>query len=206
LRGYCESILYSLQRSAGDDQAAPRLIGITSCYTGEGVTTLATELARAAAAGGQRVLLADVNFESPGVHQVLNDDLCPGLAESFRGGDSPEQLLRELPETTLSYLTAGAASHTPQAGLKQRLRQLAEFASEKFDLAVFDLPPLDRPADTFPICGLLDGVLLLVESERVRWPVAKRHVAGLTRSGAKPLGVVMNKQKRHVPQWLYKTL
>ena len=80
------------------------------------------------------------------------------------------------------------------------------FAAERFDFTVLDLPPLDRPAETLPLCGVLDGVLLLVESERVRWPVAERYVNGLTRSGAKPLGVVMNKQKRHVPQWLYRTL
>ena len=97
LRGYCESILYSLRQSAGDGGEMPHVIGVTSCYAGEGVTTLASQLALAAAAGGRRVLLADVNLDSPGLHRVFRTDLSPGLVDACDGDPSLERVTRTLP-------------------------------------------------------------------------------------------------------------
>ena len=54
--------------------------------------------------------------------------------------------------------------------------------------------------------GLVQGVLLVIQSERVRWPVAKRFVTDLERSGANLLGAVMNRRRQHIPGWLYRTL
>jgi Mrp family chromosome partitioning ATPase len=65
---------------------------------------------------------------------------------------------------------------------------------------------LSVPAGPAPVSVSLDGVLLVVAAERVRWPVARRFVTSLQRAGGKPLGVVMNKQRRHIPDWLYRTL
>ena len=71
---------------------------------------------------------------------------------------------------------------------------------------VFDLPAATESSSAIRLAGMLDGVLLVVETERIRREVA-RHVAGqLSQSGATLLGVVLNKRQQHVPHWLYRTL
>jgi protein-tyrosine kinase len=52
----------------------------------------------------------------------------------------------------------------------------------------------------------LDGLLLVLESEKVRWEVAQSRSSALADMGANLLGVVMNKRPDHVPRWLYNTL
>ena len=185
LRRQCESILHSLRQSSGGAEGGPRLIGLTSCYPGEGVTTLATHLALAAAVNHRRVLLADLNFDAPAVHTMFRTSVGPGLTECLGNGRPWEDILQAVPGCQLTLATAGA-ERAGQAAAVERLRDLVRFAGQQFDFAVFDLPPLNRLSDTLPVGELLDGVLLLIESERVRWPVAKRLVTGLERSARRP--------------------
>jgi Mrp family chromosome partitioning ATPase len=53
---------------------------------------------------------------------------------------------------------------------------------------------------------LVDGVVLVVESERVRWQVAARGIELLEQAGTQVLGTVINKQREYIPEWLYQQL
>jgi Mrp family chromosome partitioning ATPase len=70
---------------------------------------------------------------------------------------------------------------------------------------IVDLPTVAKgvPAG---LGSLLDGLLLIVEAERIRWQVAQRTASLLTAAGVNLLGVVMNKRPNHIPRWLYETL
>jgi Mrp family chromosome partitioning ATPase len=160
----------------------------------------------ATANNNPRVLLVDLNFDSPAVHKVFRAQLGPGLAECLGDGRPWDEILQPVPGSNVTLATAGTAARNGQGVAAERLRDLVRFAADRFDFAIFDLPPLNRLSDTLPACEWLDGVLLLVEAERVRWPVAKRFVTGLERSGAKTLGAVMNKRREHIPGWLYRAL
>ena len=61
-------------------------LGFTSCYSGEGVSTIAAHVAFSAAlAGPQRVALVDLNFARPTVHQTLEIEQSPGVSEILAG-------------------------------------------------------------------------------------------------------------------------
>ncbi|HUS39740.1 MAG TPA: hypothetical protein VMX74_09835, partial [Pirellulales bacterium] len=78
MRKHFASVIHSLRQSKNGSEAPPQVVGITSCYAGEGVTTAALQLALAAASNGCRVLLADLNFGSPSIHKMFQIDLSPG--------------------------------------------------------------------------------------------------------------------------------
>ncbi len=204
LRRQCESIIQGLRKSHGDAEAGPRVIGLTSCYAGEGVTTLATHLAQAATHDGS-VLLADLNFAAPGIHKVCGAQLGPGLSEWLQDGRSPPQEVA-VPNGSLTLVTAGSALAADCGSYVERVREFLQYAADNFKFTFLDLPPLSGSSDALPLSELLDGVLLVVQSERVRWPVAKRFLAQLIRSGAKPLGAVLNKRRQYIPNWAYRTL
>ena len=51
-----------------------------------------------------------------------------------------------------------------------------------------------------------DGVVLVVESEKTRWEVAESARKWIKSGNGNVLGVVLNKRKYHIPNWLYRRL
>lgn len=61
-------------------------------------------------------------------------------------------------------------------------------------------------SDVIALAGKVDGVVLVVESERTRREVALQYKDRLEKSGAHILGVVLNKRRFHIPEWVYNRL
>ncbi|HVX60363.1 MAG TPA: CpsD/CapB family tyrosine-protein kinase [Pirellulales bacterium] len=197
--------------AAADGQAAGGArrdlctLGLTSCYSGEGVSTVAMQLALTAAERGDcRVLLVDANQARPAVHRMFGIPATPGWSDVVRGETAWEAAVRPAETPGLFVLAAGAAARgaDDSAGWSRAIRELRT----DFDLIVFDLPPSGDASGGDRLAARMDGVLLVVEAERVRWQVAQRTKERLVRGDARLVGAVLNKRQRHVPGWLYQTL
>ena len=209
VRGYCQTLLARLPWSNGADRSRHlQTLGLTSCYSGEGVSTVAAQLAvTAAGRGQQRVLLVDANLARPGVHRTFGVDLQPGLAEILSDPEGLPAAIQPTGVAGLSVVAAGMPEESPGealdcaalAGVLDRLRA-------DFDLVIFDLPPSGQTGSATRLAALLDGLVMVVEAERVRWEVAQRTSELLRRAGVRLLGAVLNKRRQHVPNWLYRTL
>jgi Mrp family chromosome partitioning ATPase len=131
----------------------------------------------------------------------------PGWAEVLLHGKEPLSRIRSSFVANLSVLAAGElngeAARAFDAG---KLSELIDALKEQFELVVFDMPAAGRLGFLLRLAGLVDGVLLVVEAERVRWEVARRAIEQLTRDDVRLLGAVLNKRRQHVPDWLYRTL
>jgi len=207
IQEHCRTVLRRLNWPNVGPGRTLRAIAVTSCYAGEGVSTVAAALAATAASGDRRILLVDANLARPAVHQIFAADRAPGLAEAVLQGSELTDCIRPSSIANLSLLAAG--------GPKQRcanvydsggLAAVLKAVREEFDLAVFDLPAVGEASSAIRLAGLCDGVLLVVESERVRREVARRASQQLAQADALLLGAVLNKRRRHVPDWLYRTL
>jgi len=82
------------------------------------------------------------------------------------------------------------------------LPDAARAIGEQFDLAVVDLPAAEPESPALQLAPLLNGVLLVVESERVRCDQARRTTALLARCDVHLVGAVLNKRKHRGPAWL----
>ena len=204
---YYLTLLRSLPLSSNEASNPIATLGVTSCYAGEGVSTVAVQLSLAAASTGLRVLLVDLNWKRPALHKTFNVPCSPGLAEALTDFDRANDSVQASHISNLCLLTTGSvqtdfnlvASSESMSGLIRSLRM-------DFELIVFDLPESGTPGANLLVGRLLDGIVLVVESERVRWEVAKRVQELLVRSGAKVLGAVLNKRRQPIPNWLYRTL
>ena len=194
----------------GDDDTQPlRTLGLTSCYGGEGVSTVAAQLAHTAAASGHhRILLVDANFTRPSLAHLFGVSAGPGLAEAVAAEATQSPNVQTTSTPDLSILTTGvAAGDLSRVYQSRQMAALVDTFKHRFDLVIFDLPSCDEQiSGTGSMAGLLDGLLLVVESERVRWEVAQNTQQILGRYGANLSGVVLNKNQQHVPDWLYNTL
>ena len=208
-RGRADEYFHSLLRSLGwplspvaDDLT---LLGFTSCLAGEGVTTLAMQTAVAAAEAGEaKVLIVDAHVAKPSVHLSLSVAQDPGLVDLLSRDIDPGACIRDSRIENVWVLPAGKCMANPAGvyGAVGRIDELAGMLRRCFDLVVFDLPPVADSDAAIPLLAMLDGVVLVVESERVRGETADRVVRKLERAGVALKGVALNKHQNHLPRWL----
>ncbi len=207
VRRYYETLLCRLPWPAAGSGRPLRTLGVTSCHSGEGVSTVAAHLALAAAGMGEpQVLLVDANFARPCVPRIFGIRGRPGLAELLHDHCTLPEVLQPSPAANLQLLPAGkpatGISRTyAAAGLPGLLKELAA----DFELVVVDLPAASQ-APGLRLARLLDGVLLVVEAERVQREFARRVCGLLRRAGARPVGVALNKWRQRVPDWLHRAM
>jgi Mrp family chromosome partitioning ATPase len=207
--GYYQALLGRLHWPAVGVEPALKTLGVTSCYGGEGVSTAAAHLAIAAAleGGERRVLLVDANGARPNVHRMFGQEPGPGWADLLNESAELSLALQPSGAARLSLLAAGLVRRAHRAGdAAERLDALLAELQLEFDLIVFDMPAVRDAGANDRLAGLLDGVLFVIEAERVRWQVAERATEQLRRANVRLLGAVLNKRRRHVPDWLYRTL
>ena len=184
-----------------------RTLGLTSCVGGEGVSTVASHLARAAASFGLgRVLLVDAHLARPSLHHLFALESWPGLAEVLLESVPVGDLVQPTGVTNLSVLTAGRVGER-SARLPDALEETPlEGFQEDFDLAVFDLPATAAGPATARLAARLGGAILVIEAESTPSDSALREAELLAQAGVRLLGVAFNKRRQYVPSWLHRHL
>jgi len=123
------------------------------------------------------------------------------IAEAFALGD--EELADALQPSTvenLSVLAAGRMLAKPAWAYDSGdLPGIVEILEARFDLVVFDLPAVSKASSAARLAALLDGVLMVVEADRVPSVVARKVRHFLAHSNVHLLGGVLNKCRRREP-------
>ena len=194
---YYAALLRHVQAHQAAAQVASFAIGITSCGRGEGVTTVAINLAVVAArSGNRRVLLVDANSSHPCVAKYLGLKTTVGLTDVLGGGAMLGDCLQSISLGALSILSAGASAK--QLGSAYQVSDVINLLDElksEFELIIFDLPQAEELSECYAFAGALDGVLLVLEAGRVDMRVARRVRQRLDHCQANVLGAIYNKQK-----------
>jgi Mrp family chromosome partitioning ATPase len=198
------TLFRSLACQASAAAGSRRAIGLTSCVSGEGVTTVAVGLAMAAAAASQRVLLIDANDQRPCVHRLLAIQPGPGFAAAARG-ESVSAWIRPSAVPNLVILAAGQRDGSGTVDATAARAALRAW-KEDFSPILLDLPPLAEGGFTVQLAALLDGVVLVVEAERLRSEVIRQEKELLAQAGMPLLGAVLNKRRQYAPRWLSRML
>ncbi len=172
-----------------------RSVGITSCLPGEGVTTIASNLAIAAAQEiAAPVLLIDANCQHPSLHKVFAIDTQEGLSDVLLDMRGPLEVIVPSPFAHLSLMLPGQLSGLEGAELDDDVAEGAlDVLTDVFDLTIVDLPPIGQSTTCNLLASQLDGVLLVIENGRVEKHTAQRACQTLLESATRLLGVVYNK-------------
>ncbi len=190
------------------DGRALNTIGVTSCSSGAGVSSIAANLAIGAAdIGAGPVLIIDLNTSSPSQAAMFDLTGNLGLQDAISGTTPLVDCPREtgIPQLSLLAPNSDGSRTTVQCDPAQ-FRGLLEFYAQEFELIVLDLPAANETTMCLPITSLLSGVLFVVEAERTRCEAALRAQSRLLHAQANLLGAVLNKRREYIPHWLYKRL
>jgi succinoglycan biosynthesis transport protein ExoP len=183
----------------------PKLVAVTACMDGAGVTTLASGLAATLSrTGSGSVLLVDMNHGEGVTHSFYKGKPGYGPAESIET-DSESDSAEPSEKTNLSLTkhTSREAKQDRQNGLLPSgfNNMSPKLKATAYDYIVFDMTAITPASVTPRLSGHMDLVLFVIESEKTKDYSAK-HACGLMRDARANVVAILNKYHNPVPAWL----
>jgi uncharacterized protein involved in exopolysaccharide biosynthesis/Mrp family chromosome partitioning ATPase len=178
-----------------------RSVLVTSAFPGEGRSYVAGALARALSEQKLHVLLITFEEARPGTFIEAN-----GSNTMMTEGQAARHAAQDIPEPTDRQRLHRLRVHGRGATAMESAEHLTEVAKtmrDRFDLIVIDGPPLTSfPEMRIAVAGI-DGTLLVIEAERTVAVAAARAVAAIEAAGGYLLGLILNKRRYIIPEWIY---
>ena len=207
IRVSCRSILSEILLSRpmiNGNQYRGKTIGILGVEEGGGASTVAVGLALASSEdAGLRTTLIDFDLTKRTVSSAFDLNGSPGFAELVSGEADQEDCVQHFKKRPLS-LIAGSSTRSNrrfEAEPLEVMRVLNELRDVNA-LVIVDLPPASRPDQTLSIAQHIDHVIVVIESEKTGLVEAKRLIRQLEASNADVVGIILNKSRTYLPNWL----
>ena len=178
----------------------PKLVAVTSCGRGAGVSSIAAGLAASLSETGDgNVLLVNISGEQGAAQQYYKGKPSCSLDEALEAGKNQSTLVKANLYTATEQVGGGLLP----ANLPKKISTLMpKFKASDYDYIIFDMPPVSQTSVTARLSGLMDMVLLVIESEKTNQDVVKRVNQLLAESKA-TVGTVLNKTRNYVPPRLH---
>jgi len=180
------------------DHIGHKVILVTSSISGEGKTTLATNLAASLAMQGKRVLLVDADLRRPRLHALFDVSNAFGLGNVLMNERPEAEAMASLMPIEdvpgLTVLPAGSASRSPAELLgSDTMRDFMKVCSKQFDYVVLDSEPILLVTDAMVLTPVADQVLLLARhGVTEEWMFEKSLRIVISGNPRASLGLVIN--------------
>ena len=193
--------LYTNFRLLNPD-APVRSIVISSAIPGEGKSTVAFHLAKAAAAMGRHVLLVDTDLRSPNLHRSME---FLGLTDLINQPDlEVNQIIQQSQlEESLFILPSGQIPPDPSKLLaSERMQHIMEKLQSQFELVIYDTTILNGFPDAHLLATTTNGMVLVTGIGKLKRSLLEETMENLKVSHTPVLGMVVNGDK-HLSLNLY---
>jgi capsular exopolysaccharide synthesis family protein len=184
----------------------PQVLLVTSPQPSEGKTCTALNLTFALAQRGARVLLVDADLRKPSVARPLGLTGDKGLSSVLTGASSLDESLSPIEGLpNLSVLTAGPRPPNPAELLSSPfMEELLCGLRRRFDHVIVDSPPSLLVTDATILSTLVDATILVAQPGITTRAALSRAHKTLEGSGAKIMGVVLNRaNSRNTDSYYY---
>ncbi|MEO0836663.1 MAG: polysaccharide biosynthesis tyrosine autokinase, partial [Cyanobacteria bacterium J06642_3] len=175
-----------------DKEIINKIILVTSALSGEGKSSVSSNLAVAKAQCGQKVLLIDGDLRCPTQHQLWEVANESGLSNVLNQELEWQQTLQQV-MPNLDLVTSGETPEDPMSLLNSPLMQsLLVSANGFYDCIIIDTPPLLGLADTKILGELADGLLFVVRPGVANYDSVNMAKKTIENAKLNVLGIVAN--------------
>ena len=204
---YLEEQYQKLRRRLAPSVKQPntKVVMVAATTHGEGATTTSAILASTLARSGHsKILLIDANLRTPALEGVFDEAHHPqGLTDVVAADVPVDSAIYQTNFPNLFLLPIGKPHSSPSYLFDgDPITALLNELREKFDFIILDGAPLDGYSESFFLAGKVDGVVLVVESERTQKRTIRKIKKELEWGNINLLGVVLNKKKNYIPKIL----
>lgn len=185
-----QGLIYNMFQQPRESVSGGLVICFTSANPGAGVThvvrALATDLGEHSS---HRVARVDLSY--------LERQALPPLFE--REGIAELSNLEDDDALDVNFRSQWHGSW------KYRLDRINELRSQ-FEYVLIDCPALRVSGDVLSVAPMADGVILVVEADRTTKDQVANAQKQILSAGGKLSGLILNKRKYAVPDWIYRHL
>ncbi|MGG1636873.1 CpsD/CapB family tyrosine-protein kinase [Paenibacillus sp. FSL K6-3182] len=175
-----------------------QIIMVTSSKPSEGKSTTCANMAVAFAQANKKVLLIDADLRKPSQHHIFGKSNRSGLTTALLNQLKLEDIIQFTNTDNLSIIQAGPTPPNPSELLSsEQMAELLKTARERYDVVIIDTPPIMSVTDAQIVATQSDGVVLVIDSGKVKKDVALKAKASLEHVKANLIGVVLNKINRN---------
>ena len=166
---------------------------LTSTAPGEGKSSASLALAASLSPMGKTIVVG-ADLRRPGlIKKVGFKPGTPGLANVLSGAVSLDEAIQSHGE--MDVLIAGVVPPNPQELLAMGFADVLAQLAETYEYVIVDCPPVQSVADGIVLSKLCDGLIYVVEADKIATPAIQHAVGRLLQVGAPVLGVVINKAR-----------
>jgi succinoglycan biosynthesis transport protein ExoP len=170
-----------------------RTILVTSPISGEGKTTLVSNLAISMAQAGRRTLILDADFRKPTQHVVFGLSGEVGLSSVLSGSATLADAIHHTDIDRLDVLPCGPIPMNPSESLNSHgFQQLLDGLSDEYDCVLLDSAPVVPVTDARILAAICDLTLLVLRAEQSTRKTSIYARNSLYSVGAEIAGIVLN--------------
>ena len=189
-------------------------IVVTSCRPKEGKSFITINLMRALASIGKKVVMVDADLRVSmlasryGI-QPEDPKNFVGLAQYLYKDHPIDEIIYKTNYTSADFIPAGGRTINSLPLLNNpKLKELLDTLAEKYDIVLVDAPPIGVIIDAAEIAKDCDGVLMVVENNKIGCAELKTAMEQLRMTGCEILGAVLNKvsfKTKSAKRYYYRT-
>jgi capsular exopolysaccharide synthesis family protein len=163
------------------------------------------------ARSGYSVLLIDSDLRKPRIHSIFRLNNLSGLSTYLAGATPDIDTVFKNPITNLTVIPSGPLPPNPSELLgSNKMNGLLGILNERFDLVIWDSPPLMSVTDGLILSKIVDGTIIVARSGKTTYEIVNRGLKlleGRRESDTKThiLGLVINAfDVKNADQYYYK--
>lgn len=170
-----------------------RTFAVVSANAGEGKTTTLCNLAYVFASAGYSTLMVDADMRRPRLDRYSEIESEVGLSNYLTSDMALKDVVVKTQTPNLYLLPAGPLPNDPSGVLgSYRMTQLLGEVSKRFDIVLFDSPPVLGVSDSSLLVSKVDASLIVLQPRKMPLKALLRTKSIIQNVGGQIMGLVMN--------------